>query len=171
MYHCHLLPITIGYDHILPGIRSYLAGLLSKQHGPRWEENWRDSLLNSEVLLVETPQHILAGCLVFTVSSDVLFIEIAFLHDEFRCSTLIIRALRALDGLAGARGCRVIRCFVDSENQHSLQTCLACGFLPLSASHQGTYLQAEIPVVRGRVANRFGPLPIFEPVWQRGEPC
>ena len=163
MYHGHVLPITIGYDHILPGIRSYLSPLLTRQFGPKWEENWRDSLQNSEVLLLETSAHILAGCLVFSVHSDVLFIHIAFLHDEFRCSVLIIRALRSLDALAGARGCQVVRCFVDTGNQHSLQTCLACGFEPLTADTLGVYLQAAAPIVRGKAANRFTPLPIFQP--------
>lgn len=171
MYHCHLLPITIGYDHILPGIRSYLSGFFFRQYGPAWEESWRDSLLNSEVLLVESSEHILAGCLVFSVSADVLFIHVAFLHDEFRCSTLIVRTLRSLDALAGARGCRVIRCFVDAENQQSLKICLACGFEPLEASPLGVYLQAETPVVRGKAANRFSPIPILDPVWRRGETC
>lgn len=169
MYHCHLLPITVGYDHILPGTRSYLSPFLTRQFGPNWEEDWRDSLQNSEVLLLETPAHILAGCLVFSVSSDVLFIHIAFLHDEFRGSVLIVRALRALDALAGARGCRVVRCFVDASNQHSLQICLACGFEPLEADSLGVYLQAEAPIVRGKAANRFTPLPILDPVWRRDD--
>lgn len=168
MYHCHLLPIAIGYDHILPGIRSYLANFLTRQYGPLWEESWRDALFNAEVLLLETPDHILAGCLVFSVSSDVLFIHMAFLHDEFRCSILIVRALRSLDALAGARGCRVLRCFVDAGNQQSLQTCLDCGFEPLEADGQGVYLQADAPIVRGRAANRFTPLPMLDPVWGRG---
>lgn len=167
MYHCHLLPVSLGYDHILPGIRSYLAGFLAHRYGQQWEENWRDSLQNADVLLLETPEHILAGCLVFSVSSDVLFIHVAFLHHEFRCSTLIVRALRSLDTIAGARGCRVLRCFVDRENQQSLRTCLACGFEPLETGDQGVYLQAEVPIVRGRAAKRFTALPLVDPSWRK----
>jgi hypothetical protein len=169
MYHCHLMPIAIGYDHILPGVRSYLSGCLARRYGPHWEENWRDSLQNSNVLLLETPAHILAGCLVFSVSLDVLFIHTAFLHHEYRCSILIVRALRALDILAGARGCRVMRCYVDERNHRSLKTCLACGFEPIDTDAQGTYLQVEVPVVRGRAAKRFSPLPVLDPVWGRSE--
>lgn len=165
MYHCHLMPIAIGYDHILPGVRSYLSDYLTQRHGPRWEENWRESLQNSDVMLLETPAHILAGCLVFSVSLDVMFIHIAFLHQEFRCSILIVRALRALDTLAGARGCRVMRCYVDRQNQVSLKTCLACGFEPIESDARGVYLQVEAPVVRGRAAKRFTPLPVLDPVW------
>ena len=167
MYHCHLLPISLGYDHILPGVRSYLSPYLSKQHGADWEYAWRDSLQNSEVLLVETPQHILAGALVFSVSSDVCYVHMVFLHTEYRRSALVARILRSLDVLAGARGCRVVRCFVDASNTYCRRICLASGFVPIRTVELGSYLQAELPLVRGRAANRFTPLPITDPPWVR----
>ncbi|NLY53913.1 MAG: hypothetical protein GX060_04730 [Firmicutes bacterium] len=169
MYHCHLMPISLGYDHILPGVRSYLSCYLAEQYTEAWEEPWHRSLANAEVLILEAPQHILAGCLVFSVASDVCFIHIAFLHTEYRSSTLVVRALLTLDTIAGARGCRVVRCFVPARNTTSLQTCLACGFIPVESTPQGVYLQAESPIIRGKASRRFRPLPVYAPVWEKGD--
>lgn len=169
MYHCHLLPITMGYDHILPGVRLYLHGYLARQFGPFWEDTWRDTMRNAEVLLLESPQHILAGALVFSVSSDVFFIHATFLHREWRASILLIRALRTIEALAGARGCCVVRCFIDRSNERSLQTVRACGFEELEETEIGFYMQARCPIVEGKAANHFSPLPVVEPAWIKGD--